>query len=647
MAGGARQPAIMLDPAASPARHPVSARAVALALLLIPANVYWVQHSELITGAAHATMASLLYTAVLTLLVVVAANGLVRRLAPRWAMAPGELLVVYAMVSLATAVAGHDQVEVLVTLIAYPYFYATPENRWEQLFRPYLDPRLVVDQPELLRGFWQGWSSFWRPETMAAFARPLACWLLFAAALYGTMLCLNLIFRPRWSRAERLSYPLIELPEQLATHPAALFRGRVFWAGFALAAVIDLLNGLHALWPALPHVTVTAYDLQPHLGSPFLRAMGYLPVSAYPWIIGLGYLLPKDYLLSCCVFFWIWKLEYAYGGVYARGSRFPYVFEQSFGAYLGIALFAVAMARHHLRAVVAEALGRPGDEPSGVPRMVVAGLIVGLFTLLLMGHAAGLDWGLAVGFFVLYLAIGTAVSRMRAEMGVPAHDLMASGPDRMLTYTLGGAALGPRNLTAFALTWWLNRANRSHPMPHQIEGLELGARHGAGDLRMAGALFVAAVAGFAVGFVCVLHLGYRHGLAGSPTDGSYLGRDAWTFLAAQLTNPRRGDPGVLAAIGVGAAGALVMLRLRTQFLWWPLHPIGYAVSSYYSGAILWLPLLVAWVIKTGVLRFGGLRLFRRWLPFFLGLILGEFVVGGAWTIVGTATGLSTYRFWAY
>jgi hypothetical protein len=82
-------------------------------------------------------------------------------------------------------------------------------------------------------------------------------------------------------------------------------------------------------------------------------------------------------------------------------------------------------------------------------------------------------------------------------------------------------------------------------------------------------------------------------------------------------------------------------------VWWPLHPIGYAVSSSLSMHILWIPMLVAWIIKGLVLRYGGLRLYRQGIPFFLGLILGEFVIGGGWSVIGTVTGLTTYRFWSY
>jgi hypothetical protein len=56
-------------------------------------------------------------------------------------------------------------------------------------------------------------------------------------------------------------------------------------------------------------------------------------------------------------------------------------------------------------------------------------------------------------------------------------------------------------------------------------------------------------------------------------------------------------------------------------------------------------MLIAWIIKALVLRYGGLRLYRQALPFFYGLILGESVIGCGWPIVGLITGMPTYSFW--
>ena len=68
-----------------------------------------------------------------------------------------------------------------------------------------------------------------------------------------------------------------------------------------------------------------------------------------------------------------------------------------------------------------------------------------------------------------------------------------------------------------------------------------------------------------------------------------------------------------------------------------------AFAMTYAIDFFWFDFMLAWIFKGLILRYGGMRLYRRAMPFFLGLILGEFVTSSFWTIVGAATGLQLYR----
>jgi hypothetical protein len=57
-------------------------------------------------------------------------------------------------------------------------------------------------------------------------------------------------------------------------------------------------------------------------------------------------------------------------------------------------------------------------------------------------------------------------------------------------------------------------------------------------------------------------------------------------------------------------------------------------------------MFVAWLLKSLILRYGGMNVYRQALPFFLGLILGDFVTGAAWSIVGTVLHVSLFRTFA-
>ena len=53
-----------------------------------------------------------------------------------------------------------------------------------------------------------------------------------------------------------------------------------------------------------------------------------------------------------------------------------------------------------------------------------------------------------------------------------------------------------------------------------------------------------------------------------------------------------------------------------------LHPIGYPMASTFAMRNMWFSTLVAWAIKTVILRYGGVKTYERSRSSFLGLILG-------------------------
>jgi hypothetical protein len=112
-----------------------------------------------------------------------------------------------------------------------------------------------------------------------------------------------------------------------------------------------------------------------------------------------------------------------------------------------------------------------------------------------------------------------------------------------------------------------------------------------------------------------------------------------------MRNPRQTDfPAVLAAaIGMGITLTLHMARMRLG--WFPFHPLGFAVSGSFSMSTLWMPVMIAWVCKVLILRYKGLPGYRRAMPFFLGVTLGDYLVGCAWPLYGWLLGVNTYSYY--
>jgi len=82
-----------------------------------------------------------------------------------------------------------------------------------------------------------------------------------------------------------------------------------------------------------------------------------------------------------------------------------------------------------------------------------------------------------------------------------------------------------------------------------------------------------------------------------------------------------------AAIGFGFVATTMLAFLRRSFLQFPLHPLGFAMVTAY-GDSLWGAFLAAWVFKLLITSFGGIGLYRRLIPGFLGVALGYFFTAG-------------------
>ena len=80
----------------------------------------------------------------------------------------------------------------------------------------------------------------------------------------------------------------------------------------------------------------------------------------------------------------------------------------------------------------------------------------------------------------------------------------------------------------------------------------------------------------------------------------------------------------------GAAAIYLMMVARSRLLWFPLHPIGYLVALSPPIQRLWASIFLGWLAKVLITRFGGTESYRKAVPFFLGLILGDVTMMVFW-----------------
>jgi hypothetical protein len=611
-----------------------------LALLLIPLQAFWLIHMELVRGGIWPTVLSLLFTVVFLLFVVAALNQFLRRLAPRWALRDEELLALYILLATGASLCGCDVGQTLVHILGAPYHFATPSNGWAEHFHQFLPPHLLVSSKEALKDFYRGDSTLYEWKHLRWWLGPAAGWCWFTLGLLCAGMSLCLLVRRQWIDHERLSFPIVQVPLAM-THSAGFWRQRRLWWGFALAGSLDLLNGLHELVPAVPAINVKQAV---QLGAMFTdgpwRAIGWLPLTFYPFALGLGFLMPTEMSFSCVAGFVLWKAQRVIGlalGYPPPGFNSMYSCEQVAGVWLAVVLFAGWTGRHVWR----RSLRAP--ESRGPLLLGAAGFAI----MLTFARQVGMTTGFAACYFLVYLGFSLALTRMRAEFGPPCHDLYGAGPDGIFVTWMGSGAFRSRNLAAMAVFFWLSRESpRSHPMPHQLEGLYLT---GAGRLplrRMVPAMLIAGLLSCAVTFWVVLHDGYRLGSEthfGGPAV--WFATEGFWRLDHWLLQPVKPDVGGQRAMLLALTLALGCLALRSRLPWFTFHPAGYAISSWWAIHLLWCPLLCSWLLKRSMMRYGGARAYREWRPFFFGLVLGEFVVGSLWQIAGLLGGFTAYAFW--
>lgn len=649
------QRAALAPPVAAP-RAALPWRSVALGLLLLLPNAYWVTMMELVRYAGHPSNIAPFANVVFIVLVLLCLNPFLRALHQKIAFpwlqpfSPTELLTVYLILSIGTAWVGHDSLQVLMPQIVYPFRYASAENRWDELFLPFLPKWLYVSDKTALLNAYAGGHRFWAPENFRPWVLPLLGWGSFCVALSLLMIGLCLLVRRRWMEEERLTYPVLYLPKEIARPASALWRSTPFWLGFSIAAFIDLLNGFAALYPSVPSIKVRVWNYDPLLSSLFvgypLQALQGTRMSFYPFAIGLGLLLPPDLLFSCWVFYWLERMQRLVGLMvgWTQLPGYPWTNFQAFGGYAGIALFALWVARRSFWMTLRRAFGgQDTTERWGFQMMVIA-----LPFLLGFAHAIGMSLPMGVLFFALYLLLLLSITRIRAELGPPAHDLHNAGPDEILIAWFGPQGLPQRDLIVAKLFYWFNRAYRSLPCPHYLEGLKVAKDEGVPFRAMTVIMIIASAVSIAAAMLVHLHCFYAYGITAKfvgPAITAFGGEPFWR-LQSLLAAPPPPNPYPVRAILAGTLFTFVLMSLRASFTWFPLHPVGYAISTSWSMNVLWMPLFIAYLAKMGVLRMGGYRAFRQTaLPLGIGLVLGEWTVGNLWLLYGVLRSIPTYAFW--
>ncbi|MFC1713528.1 DUF6785 family protein [Candidatus Poribacteria bacterium] len=634
-------------------KRSITLRSLLFGLLAILVNCYWTTVAEVKYSMGDASTLPLFVYPIFILFAVTGLNLLWKRFLPKSSLCPGELLVIYIMAVVSSTFLGESMIAGMFGSITYPFRYATLENEWNELFLKYIPSWLTVKDEKVLEGFYRGGSSLYFTDNLRAWSIPLIAWGAFTFVLAFIMLCFSVILRKQWGEREILAFPIIQLPLRMTDDKGVyrFFGSKVMWIGFAVPLVIDLVNGLGSIYPAMPSIRWIKYQWG-FFGRYFTEkpwnALAGEGISLYPFAIGLGFFLPVDLLFSCWFFYLIRMAERIIGSLAGWRSlpSFPYFDEQGSGAWVGLCFIALFSSRRYLREVSRCAMGRRSElDDANEPiryRTALLGILGGMIFLLIFCYRMGMSLWLTFVFFMLFYIISIAITRVRAELG-SMHEILFVNPRNLLVRFVGTRSLGQRSLTVMSFISWFNFSQSCHPMPGQLEAFKMGENRGLRGKGLFYILTIATVVSIIACFWFILDLLYKSG-ANSEVLGlpQFVGDHNFRPLETWLNNPVKPDAVGMTFTGIGFFTVVFLMFMRTRFFWWPFHPAGYTLAVSFAMDYFWFAFLATWIAKSIILKVGGIRLHRQAIPFFLGLILGDYVMGSVWAIVGPVIGRSVY-----
>lgn len=636
-------------------------RAAIIGGLLVVFISIWSQYAELVI---HGTQISLTYPPIGAFLVFFAFIMLIQwpllalkklHKASRLALTARELVIIWSMLSLAIGVASIDIAQKMPPMIAGPVYYASDENQYQDLFLPHVAKWLAPQDPAAVRGMFE---SSPRGVPWAEWLTPLTLWSLFFIVAYAAMFGIVALFQRQWVHHERLLFPLVIVPLKVIEEPEArhvfnpFFRNKLVWLGIALGMLPHIYTGLHDYFPTVPQADIFLWGeriFDGGLGRPW-TPLNSLTIAILPLIIGLSFLLTREISFSLWAFYLLGKVE-AILGVSAGidGLRtptatdaFPFPSLQTAGAYIGLAAVSIWVARRALRA---ELLERVSAGLGMAPR-VWAGVAVGGFVLLVVfAVAAGMPLLPALVMLGLSFVYLLAMTRLVAEAGLPwCHEPEFRGHNAVMSLFPSGALRTPQ-LVATGMMLTFSHDLRVAPMPRFMQSFKMTDVTGTRNRDLAWAMGLALLIALPVSLWALMRASYMHGgVAINTYRFVTLARAPGQFMEKASHTPHPYiDFAALGIIGYGAGKLLLLNLLRTYYLWWPLHPVGYAMSFVVYLHKEWFSVLIGWALQTIIIRYGGHRGYQTARPLFLGLILGAMIAGGFWLVLDGFTGLRDHK----
>ena len=452
----------------------VTARAVLLGLTVTVVVNYWITYSEYLSHSSRMNISQFPLALFAVFAAVVVGNGLLRRACPSVGLARGELFLVLSMGTVAAIIPTAGVAGFLIGVMASPYYFASPENRWGEFILPHLPSWIApMDRGKAMTWFFEGVP---KGETIpwSAWVAPMFWWLLVLMTVAFVCACLMVVLRKQWIEHERLVFqllaPVLDMTERASRGLPRFLRDRLFWMGFGVALGVMGWNLLSHFNPQFPTIPVA--------GSYLRIARGFRPMDTRVnfFTLGFAYFAHVDVLFSIWFFHIVYMVQY---GVLTRlgcdiqgrdnfCSLDVISSWQGFGALTFLVLSGLWMARRHLAGVVLRACGseRGADDSDEMLsyRTAVVGGLLGTAFLIAWFHRAGMDARVLALYVFATFIICVGMARIVSQTGM----LYVREPlsaQVFAVWVLGSAAIAPRSMVALAMSFCIITLGRGLFLP--------------------------------------------------------------------------------------------------------------------------------------------------------------------------------------
>jgi len=567
-------------------------------------------------------------------------NALLKKINSTWAFHPPELITVVAMnlaiIGIPVFLTGY-----FLAIPTTPYYFASAENQWGTYVLPHLPAWLLPsNEGQAMTWFFEGlpfgepipWSTL-----LHAWATPLFWWLSFIFTLFFVCFCIIVILRRQWVERERLAYPLMEVPQTLVADAdrglPTILRNKIFWLGAAIPLFIVCWNIAGHFFHFFPQIAWD-YPIQTIHAFPSINIRLYFPV------VGFMYFANLNVSFSIWFFFLLTLVEEGLFNRFGLGvtdaDKFvwglPSTSWQCWGAFVTLVLWGLWMARDHLKEVCRKAWNpdHPLDDSRELIsyRSAVLGLLTGIAYMLVWLNQAGMEVWVATSFLFFVLVAYLGITRLVVQTGV--YYLTTPVVSQAMTMmSFGTSAISPPGLAALGLSYCFFGDVQSIFMTSAAHAAKLQSSMRIARRGFALAIGLAVVLSFAVSLGNLITMAYAQGASNFNSwifrVSSGAGVMAFGDAMAKIQAPTEFHAQKLGFFGIGAAAMALLTFAQYRFPWWPLHPVGLAISAIWMIRNQAAAIFIAWAAKSLIMRFGGIELYRKAAPFFIGLIVGYFL----------------------